>query len=182
MMNCGFTLIELLIVVAIIGILAAIAIPNFLLAQTRAKVATVKAEHQSISVAMEMYRTDWNTLPSWPFGIYTPRWYAGSPGVFRLLTTPTQYVSDPKIFYDEFMSDRSDIDRYVFYALALRPYFMSWGPNIRDWGIRSYGPDRDDDAGGYRIILYDPTNGIVSNGDIWRIDGNAEPDASYQRF
>lgn len=59
----GFTLIELLIVVAIISILAAIAVPNFLEAQTRAKVSRVKADARSISVAVESYYVDWNRYP-----------------------------------------------------------------------------------------------------------------------
>ncbi|MEO8376979.1 MAG: prepilin-type N-terminal cleavage/methylation domain-containing protein, partial [Candidatus Sumerlaeota bacterium] len=60
----GFTLIELLIVVAIIAILAAIAVPNFLEAQTRSKVSRVKADMRSIATAVEAYRIDNNTYPS----------------------------------------------------------------------------------------------------------------------
>ena len=60
----AFTLIELLIVVAIIAILAAIAVPNFLEAQTRAKVSRVKADMRSIGTALESYAVDNNVYPS----------------------------------------------------------------------------------------------------------------------
>ncbi|MBN1477462.1 prepilin-type N-terminal cleavage/methylation domain-containing protein [Candidatus Sumerlaeota bacterium] len=59
----AFTLIELLIVVAIIAILAAIAVPNFLEAQTRAKVSRAKADMRSLTTALESYRIDWNQYP-----------------------------------------------------------------------------------------------------------------------
>ncbi len=60
----GFTLIELLIVVAIIAILAAIAVPNFLEAQTRAKVARVRSDHRSLATAVESYYVDNNEYPA----------------------------------------------------------------------------------------------------------------------
>src|SRR5438045_5927489 len=59
----GFTLIELLIVVAIIGILSAIAIPNLLTAMQRSKQKRSMADLRTIATATEAYATDTNRYP-----------------------------------------------------------------------------------------------------------------------
>jgi prepilin-type N-terminal cleavage/methylation domain-containing protein len=59
----AFTLIELLIVVAIIAILAAIAVPNFLEAQVRSKVARVRVDMASLAAGCQAYYADHNVYP-----------------------------------------------------------------------------------------------------------------------
>ena len=60
----GFTLIELLIVVVIIGILAAIAIPKFAATKDKAKLASVKTDLRNMMTAQEAYFSDYATYGS----------------------------------------------------------------------------------------------------------------------
>ena len=59
----GFTLIELMIVIAIIIILAAIAIPNYLRMTERARRARVAGDFASIATSLEAYSVDWGKYP-----------------------------------------------------------------------------------------------------------------------
>jgi prepilin-type N-terminal cleavage/methylation domain-containing protein len=91
----GFTLIELLIVVAIIAILAAIAVPNFLEAQVRSKVSRSKTDMRSTAVALESYRIEFSHYPIEraslvnQLGLALPMPYEG----LCVLTTPIAYMT-----------------------------------------------------------------------------------------
>lgn len=64
----GFTLIELLVVITIIGILAAIALPNYIKAKDKAKEVEVKANLHTIQIALERYNTDNKAYPAYIIG------------------------------------------------------------------------------------------------------------------
>ena len=102
--HSGFTLIELLIVVAIIAILAAIAIPNFLAAQVRSKVARVKGNARTVATALEAYTIDYNDLP-WEFGGAAAN--GGSTWFVPIyITSPIAYITSVP---DDIFNVRSDL-------------------------------------------------------------------------
>ena len=91
--RAGFTLIELLIVVAIIAILAAIAVPNFLEAQTRAKVTRAKADMKSLVTGLESYMVDYSKyINGYGFTDTAYNEETNTPCALILLTTPVAYI------------------------------------------------------------------------------------------
>jgi prepilin-type N-terminal cleavage/methylation domain-containing protein len=185
----GFTLIELLIVVAIIAILAAIAVPNFLEATVRAKVARGRSDLRSCAVALEAYYTDNNAYPN-----MRESGFAGGPSpiqgselkwwyVPNALSTPIAYLNnaamhcpfggnwDKAAFFPDDIWRRYGyenivelIDKADAVAVLQRRYHaeaLGWsGP----WRLQCVGPDRLWNPS----TSYDPTNGAVSGGDIIR--------------
>lgn len=190
MKKSAFTLIELLIVVAIIGILAAIAVPNFLNAQTRAKISRVQADQNAYSTAMDMYNLDHGNQ----YPVASEIWQ---------LTSPVSYIAglNPDPFAPAVEGRFGFIHPYdPFYFITTQPKpselnanllgdFNIWTGYPNQWvgggndqsfagrvryQIRSIGPNKSNEYG----MRYDSTNGLVSNGDINRF-GPGNIDRAY---
>ena len=85
----GFTLIELLIVVVIIGILAAIAIPKFAATKERAYVARMKSDLRNLATAQEAYYYEFRTYYNGPIPSGGVLPFDPSPGVTLVLSGVT---------------------------------------------------------------------------------------------
>lgn len=193
----AFTLIELLIVVAIIAILAAIAVPNFLEAQMRAKVSRTQTDMRTITVAVESYKVDTNRYP-WVVGSPLPQYTlpSGMENGTRIggMTTPIAYLAtlptDPfgRVLGNEVYLQFGDIANNYFWATKLyyetrqNPFPWNVSPTdngtLAEWVLLSKGPDKyfapPDDPNATEHIdrpyrwAYDATNGTVSGGNIVR--------------
>ena len=184
-MQKAFTLIELLIVVAIIAILAAIAVPNFLEAQVRAKVVSVRGDFRNIYQAHEAYRIDWNKYPPDKITGKTigTSWYNDFQN-FVALTTPVAYLSSVPTnpFFDKRASNNGTTyngrGNYTYYSKSDGAVY---NPQLGIYyHCSSCGPDGVSQLGGSQMnaayvksrqkpfvdCLYDPSNGSTAKGDL----------------
>ena len=181
MRSKGFTLIELLIVVAIIAILAAIAVPNFLEAQTRAKTSRVAADMRTIATGLESYFVDNNRYP--PDRNYAgPRNIAPS-GQFintlKYLSSPIAYLTST-VYPDPFIPNSATGINSPGYKYFNTGYGVAtqgnWGDLVAQsdpsvvasgrlprpgWLLNSFGPDKKEQASEWIIAGLDYTAGGV---------------------
>jgi len=183
----GFTLIELLIVVAIIAILAAIAVPNFLEAQTRAKVSRVKNDQRAIATALETYRVDYNkyppqgpkTIATYPFINDITRVYGGdsplhAPGNLPIawnLSTPVAYVSSTvAVFKDPFFANFDPVNT----SLVNDTRFYNYSGDY--WGGRTYDAAQD----GGDINAFEQLSYTLADRNGWHLRSRGT-DGDYER-
>ena len=191
-----------MIVVAIIGILAAIAVPNFLNAQMRAKLSRVMADMRSIGTAIEMYSFDSGRAPIGSLeGMSLGIWVHGARQALTRLTTPMAYMSS--IPPDPFMQGPggtrdSDTDRTSFtYNCMQNPAWRSGNYQLGFdvgfmWYMFSPGPANTQGAPwpDYLIAannpaygpnlsptdrIYESSNGLTSQGWIVRTNKGIYP-------
>lgn len=190
-MKNGFTLIELLIVIAIILILIAIALPNFLEAQIRAKVTKAEGEIRSLGTAIEAYQTDWGHYPldGDDYESFDPsRWAVRL--VLNQVTTPVAYMTEVPLdpFHQEFVEFGGG-EQLLFPGPG--PYVYSYntptsfaggqglganGGKPIAYGLTSLGPSLTfDSVAAQGALRYSATNGTKSLGDIIRLVGSGHP-------
>ena len=190
----AFTLIELLIVVAIIAILAAIAVPNFLEAQQRSKVSRVKADLRSISVGLESYAVDHNKYPILRkyFNLKVGQYDRGGIDAVLDLTTPVAYLAsvdlpDPFSPTKEHDQAGNAVTNRDWMAIAWslgyvniqfgRTLYAGSKNTVSQYCLLSLGPDLirgPDPRGGshvwgYGDYIFDPPFG-GPHFDVWQYD------------
>jgi type II secretion system protein G len=193
----GFTLIELLSVVAIILILIAIALPNFLEAQIRARVTKASGDLRSIGHALEAYYLDFGYYPGESESSWAEQSF-NEQGLKRI-TTPIPYISAiPQDPFPNQLEDNYDVGESRTYygggcwtneppaALARAgPIYAVWsrGPSQNPPAIRATVPNVNPYGG--EIVSYSATNGTKSNGTIHHFAGegvwwgfNTSPDST----
>ena len=93
----GFTLVEIMIVVAIIALLAAIAVPGFLRARKRSQATTVLNNLRLIDAAKDQYATEYNKTDLTPYAVDLTKYFKDSSQLYNAAQASTDdTILDPK--------------------------------------------------------------------------------------